>query len=177
MQVVILASIICCLLLMAGFGVLFTKLLSSRRDSFSAQEEPFSPECYRPMGRLLDEADGKFISSHSGCGRQLNKNFRRQRITIFRAYLQLLSKDFHRVCRALKLYMLTCKIDRSDLASVVMKEQFRFAASMVYVEFTLMVFATGWSGLDVSRLMRSVDEMRERMQSLAMLPEPSASLA
>jgi hypothetical protein len=176
MQVVILASIICCLLLMVGFGALFTKLLSRREDTFSPQE-PFSPECYRPMGRLLDEADGKFISSHSGCGRQIKKTFRKQRISIFRAYLQLLSKDFHRVCKALKLYMVTCKIDRSDLAAVIMKEQFRFAASMVYVEFTLMVFATGWSGLDVSRLMRSVDEMRERLQSLAMMPEPSPSLA
>lgn len=176
MQVVILASIICCLLLIAGFGALFTKLLAARADSFSAQEA-FSPECYRPMGRLLDESDGKFISSHSGCTRQIKKTFRKQRISIFRAYLQLLSKDFHRVCKALKLYMVTCKIDRSDLAAVVMKEQFRFAASMVYVEFTLMVFATGWSGLDVSRLMHSVDEMRERLQSLAMLPEPSPSLA
>jgi len=177
MQVVILAAIVGCILLIAGFGVLFTKLLSSRRDSFSAQEEPFSPECYRPMERLLDEADGKFISSHSACTRQVKKTFRRQRISIFRAYLQLLSKDFHRVCKALKLYMAVCKTDRSDLASVVLKEQFRFAASMIYVEFTLLVFATGWSGLDASRLISAVDAMRERMQSLAMLPEPSPSLA
>lgn len=177
MQVVILAAIVGCLLLMAGFGVLFSKLLSSRRDSFSAEEQPFSPECYRPMGRLLDEADGKFISSHSDCTRQIKRNFRKQRISIFRGYLRLLSSDFHRVCRAIKLYMVTCKVDRSDLASVVIKEQFRFAASMVYVEFRLMVFATGWSGLDASRLISSVDAMRERLQSLAMLPEPSPSLA
>jgi hypothetical protein len=176
MQVVILAAIVCCLLLIAGFGVLFTKLLSAREDTFSAQES-FSPECYRPMGRLLDEADGKFISSHSSCTRQIKKNFRKQRIGIFRAYLRALSQDFHRVCKALKLYMVACKVDRSDLAAVVMKEQFRFAASMVYVEFTLMVFATGWSGVDASRLIRAVDAMRDRMQSLAALPEPSPSLA
>jgi hypothetical protein len=176
MQVVILAAIVGCLLLMAGFGGLFMKLLSRREDTSSAQE-PFSPECYRPMGRLLDEADGKFISSHSGCTRQIKKTFRKQRISIFRAYLRLLSGDFHRVCKAIKLHMVVCKTDRSDLAAVVMKEQFRFAASMICVELTLIVFATGWSGVDVSRLMRSVDAMRERMQSLAMLPEPSPSLA
>jgi hypothetical protein len=177
MAVVILSATVCCILLIAGFGVLFTKLLSSRHDNFAVQEQPFSPECYRPMGRLLDEADGKFISSHSSCNRKIKRTFRKQRIGIFRAYLRLLSQDFHRVCKALKLYMVAYKVDRSDLAVVVMKEQFRFAASMVYVEFTLMVFATGWSGVDASRLIRAVDAMRERMQSLAMLPEPSPSLA
>jgi hypothetical protein len=177
MAVVILSAIVCCILLIAGFGVLFTKLLSSRHDTFSAQEEAFSPECYTPMGRLLNEADGKFISSHSGCTRQIKQTFRKQRINIFRAYLQLLSTDFHRVCKALKLYMAVCKVDRSDLAAVVMKEQFRFAASMVYVQFTLMVFASGWSGIDASRLIGAVDAMRDRMQSLAALPEPIPSLA
>lgn len=172
MQVVILAAIICCILLIAGFGVLFSKLLSARKETSSAQET-FSPEGYRPMGRLLDDADGKFISSHSGSTRQVVKNFRKRRIDIFRAYLQLLSKDFHRVCKALRLYMVVCKVDRSDLAAVLMKEQFRFAASMVYVECRLMVFASGWSGVDASGLIRSVDAMRDRMQSLAALPEPS----
>jgi hypothetical protein len=172
MAVVILASIVCSILLIAGFGVLFTKLLSSRNDAFAA-EAPFSPESYRPMGRLLDEADGKFITSHSGCTRQIKKKFRNQRINIFRAYLQLLSQDFHRVCKALRSYMVTCQVDRSNLAAVVMKEQFRFTASMVYVQFTLLVFASGWTGVDASRLIRAVDAMREQLQSLAMLPEPS----
>jgi hypothetical protein len=69
--------------------------------------------------------------------------------------------------------MVTCQVDRSNLAAVVMKEQFRFTASMVYVQFTLLVFASGWTGVDASRLIRAVDAMRDRMQSLAALPEPS----
>jgi hypothetical protein len=136
-------------------------------------QEPFSRERYRAMERLLDEADGKFISSHPGCTRQIEKQFRKQRIRIFRAYLQLLSTDFHRVCKALKYYMAACRVDRSDLAALVIKEQFRFAVSLACVEFKLTVYATGWSGMDASRLMRSVDAMRERMQSLAALPKPT----
>jgi hypothetical protein len=172
MEVGIIAAIICCILLIAGFAVLFTKVLTARHDTFSP-EELFSPERYRAMERLLDEADTKFISSHSGCTRRLEKNFRKGRIRIFRAYLQLLSKDFHGLCKALRLHMIACKVDRSDLAAVVVKEQFHFAAGIVYVEFKLIAFASGWSGVDASRLIQSIDAMRDRLQSLAALPEPT----
>lgn len=176
MEVVILAAIICCILLIAGFGVLFTKLLSSQDRTLSPQDllkESFSPERYRPMARLLDVADGKFISSHTGCATRIERNFRKGRIRIFRAYLRLLSQDFHGLCKALRLHMIACKVDRSDLAAVVMKEQFRFAASMLHVELKLIAFALGWSGVDASSVIRSFDAMRDRLQSLTVLPEPT----
>ena len=69
--------------------------------------------------------------------------------------------------------MIACKVDRSDLAAVLMKEQLRFTASMAYIEFKLAVYASGWSGMDTSSLMRSLDVMRDRLQSLAALPEPT----
>ena len=159
MEVVILAAIVS-VLLIAGFGVLFTKLLSSRDEIFSPEDvikEPFSQERYRAMERLLNEADGKFLSSHPGCTRQIERKFRKRRIRIFRAYLQLLSGDFHRICKAIRLHMIACKVDRSDLAAVVMKEQLRFTVSMVYVEIKLTVYASGWSGVDTSSLIRSLD--------------------
>jgi len=176
MEVGIIAAIVCFVLPIAGFAVLFTKLLPARDEVFSpddAVKEPFSRERYRAMERLLDQADGKFISSHSGCTRQIEKKFRKQRIKIFRAYLQLLSGDFNRICKAIRLHMIACKVDRSDLAAVVMKEQFRFAVSMVSVEFKLTVYASGWRGVDTSTLIASLDAMRDRLQSLAALPEPT----
>ena len=33
--------------------------------------------------------------------------------------------------------------------------------------------ASGWSGVDTSSLIRSLDAMRDRLQSLAALPEPT----
>jgi hypothetical protein len=69
--------------------------------------------------------------------------------------------------------MIACKVDRSDLAAVVVKEQFQFAASLVYVEFRLIAFASGWRGVDASRLIHSIDAMRDRLQALAALPEPT----
>jgi len=176
MEVVILAAIVCFALLIAGFAVLFTKLLLAQDEVFSPEdfiEKPFSRESYRAMERLLDEADRKFISSHPGCTRQIEKTFRKQRMKIFRAYLEVLSRDFHRICKALRLHMIACKVDRSDLAAVLMKEQLRFTASMAYIEFKLAVYASGWSGMDTSSLMRWLDVMRDRLQSLAALPEPT----
>ena len=58
-----------------------------------------------------------------------------------------------------------------------MKEQFRFAVSMVHVEIKLTVYASGWSGVDTSSLIRSLDAMRDRLQSLAALPEPTLAYA
>jgi len=176
MEVLILAAMVCFVLLIAGFGVLFTKLLAAQDEMFSPEDvikEPFSRERYRAMGRVLDETDRKFMSSHPGCTRQMEKNFRKRRVRIFRAYLQLLSGDFHRICKAIRLHMIACKIDRSDLAAAVMKEQFRFAVSMLYVEIKLTVYASGWRGVDTSSLIRSLDAMRDRLQSLAALPEPT----
>ena len=176
MEVVILVAIVGFVLLIAGFGVLFTKVLSARDEIFSPDDvikEPFSRERYRAMERLLDEADGKFISSHSCCTRQIEKEFRKRRIRIFKGYLQLLSGDFHRVCKAIRLHMIACKVDRSDLAAVVMKEQFRFTVSMAYLELKLTVYASGWRGVDATSLIRSFDAMRDRLQALAALPEPT----
>jgi hypothetical protein len=44
---------------------------------------------------------------------------------------------------------------------------------MVNVEFKLVVYASGWRGVDASSLIRSLDAMRDRLQSLAVLPEPT----
>jgi len=172
----IIAGVVCFVLVVAAFHFLFTRLLSVRNVIFSPAdilEEPFSAERYRAMDRLLDAADEGFLASHPGCTRRMRRRFRQARISSFRAYMKLLSEDFNRICRAIKLQAINSEVDRSDLAALMMKEQFRFARNMVYVEFRLAIYATGWKGVDARALIASLNSMRDSLQVLAAAVEPS----
>ncbi|MBZ5594931.1 MAG: hypothetical protein LAP39_22030 [Acidobacteriia bacterium] len=177
MEVVIIAGIVGLILLLAGFAVLFTKVLSQRDANFSPTDivkEPFSPERYRAMERVLAKADENFLSSHPGCTRQMKKSFRKMRIAIFRGFVHLLSEDFNRICKAIKLRMITSDVDRSELAAVLIKQQFRFTMGMIYVECKLTLYSLGWKGIDASGLVQSLDAMRAQLQALSALAAPAS---
>jgi hypothetical protein len=164
-------------LLIAGFAVLFTKVRSRQDDIFSPTdvlEKPFSPELYRTMERLLAKADEEFISSHPGCPRQVKARFRKVRIAIFRGYLQLLSEDFNRICKAIRLRMITSDVDRSELAGVLVRQQFRFSMGMMHMEYKLTLYSLGWKGVDTSALVQSLDAMRAQLQALSALAAPAS---
>jgi len=177
-EVVIIAAIAALILLIAGFVLLFAKVLSLRDENFSPADilkEPFSPERYRAMERLLGKADENFVSSHPACTRCIEKRFRKTRIAIFRGYVQLLSDDFHRICKAIKLRMITSQVDRSELAGVIMKQQLRFVLGMMYVECKLTLYSFGWKGIDASGLAHSLDALRAQLQAMSALAAPSAA--
>jgi len=179
LEVVIAAGIAVFILVTAVFAFLFTKLLSLRRDAiFSPPDilnEPFSPKAYRAMERLLQEEDENFVSAHPSCTKSKRQSFRKRRIAIFRGYLQLLSEDFNRICKAIKLRMITSDVDRSELAGVLMKQQFRFAAGMLCLEYKLTIYGLGWKGVDASALVHGLDAMRAQLQALSALAAPSAA--
>jgi hypothetical protein len=177
MDVVLIAATGCFVLLGIAFGVVFTKLISRDRIFSPADilEAPFSPQRYRAMQRLLSEADQEFVSSHPGSTPRMQRNLRNVRIKIFRSYMHLLSEDFHRICQVIKLRMLTSEMDRSHLAGVVMKEQFRFAMGMWYAEFKLILYGFGWSNVNASSLVHSLETMRTQLQCMVAIVEPSAS--
>lgn len=182
MDVVIIAPAIGLILCAAVLGIFFARLISRDRIYSPADvpadlvpETLFTPSRYRAMQRLLEEAGLRFLSSHPGCTPQLKKKFRKVRIKIFRGYMQQLAKDFNRMCKAIKLHMIHSERDRSELASVVMKEQFRFAVAMMYAEFRLMLYGVGWSRVDVTSLIQSFEGMRMRLHQLAAIAEPSGA--
>ena len=178
MEVVIIAAIAGLILLIAGFAALFTRVLSLRDQEFSAADilkEPFSPEHFRAMERVLAKADENFFSSHPACTEQMKKSFRNARIAIFRGYAHLLSQDFNRICKTIKLRMITSDVDRSELAGILMKQQFGFAVGMMYVEWKLTLFGLGWNGVDLSGLDDAMDAMRAQLQTLSALTAPAAA--
>ena len=126
-----------------------------------------SVERYRPMMRLLDERDLEFLRSQPGFTPQMEAKLRAQRCQIFRDYLRGLEGDFRRVCTAVKVLMLQSQFDRPDLASVLVHHQASFALGVARVNVRLIFYRWGFSGVDVSDLVKTFDAMRLELRSLA----------
>ena len=64
-------------------------------------------------------------------------------------------------------------MDGSDLAGLLMKQQFLFAVGMISVEFKLLLYGCGWRRVDVNDLLRTLETMRRRLQSFAAFAQPA----
>jgi len=168
-------SILLALALLGALFVLVKKVISAGvelpLDSQWIAE--LSVDRYKPMLRLLDENDLKFLRSQPGFTSQMEAKLRTQRCQMFRDYLRGLETDFRRVCTAVKLLMLQSQLDRPDLASVLIQQQASFAFGMMVVNVRLLLYRWGFAGVDVSDLVKRFDAMRLELWSLA----PSAMQA
>jgi hypothetical protein len=151
-----------------SFGILLRKLASGPRTLPVTAEwiDDLSVERYRPMLRLLSEEDLRFLSSQPGYTRQMARQFRAQRCQIFRGYLRWLQSDFQRVCTAIRVLMLQSSHDRPDLATILLRQKALFAMGMVSIQFRLLLYRWGWSGVEVDGVMAAFDSLRLELRQL-----------
>lgn len=128
--------------------------------------EDLSLDRYRPMLRMLDSGDIKFLRSQPGFTPSMATKLRAQRTQIFRGYLKSLEADFARVCSAIKLIMVQCKNDRSELAETLIRQQISFACLMLGVRLRLLFYSLGICGVDVTQLVKLFDSMRLELRTL-----------
>ena len=121
--------------------------------------DELSIERYRPMLRLLDDEELRFLRSHPGFTPEIVAQFRRQRCQIFRGCLRSLSIDFGRICMALKLLMLQASTDRPDLASALIRGRVAFAWGMVVVHAQLALYSCEIGSVDVTELVKAVQDL------------------
>ena len=160
-----------------GLCVVFAKL-KSRHNTPSTPWDPetvFSSTRYRPMERLLAETDDKFLASHPGSTREMKKGFRRARVRLFRGYMQQLTSDFNGICKAIRLLIVTSKVDRSDLAKLLFQAQFQFAVNTWQVELKLILYRFGCSGVEATSVVRHFDALRSQLQYLMLTAQPSTA--
>src|ERR1022692_4408155 len=86
--------------LIVGIGTLVRMLSSTDRSLPVTAEwiDDLSTNRYRPMMRLLDPRDVKFLRSQAGYTPKMESKMRAQRCQIYRGYLRCLNMDFQRVC-------------------------------------------------------------------------------
>lgn len=128
--------------------------------------DEFSVERYRPMLRLLDDAELRFIGSLPGSTPKLVAQLRRERCRIFREYLRSLTADFARVSAALKLLMTQANADRPDLASRLIRSQASFAGRMALVRVQVALYRMGVGTVDAAVLLQAFEGIRLELRTM-----------
>ncbi len=149
--------------------------LALRKIASPKQAHPITPEWieelsldrYKPMLRMLDDADLEALQAEPTFGPAAVAEFRRERARIFRIYLKRLNADFASVCLAVKLIMLQAEVDRPDLGSFLLRSQVRFALGMVLVQIRLAVYELGVGTVDITPLITLFNAMRFELRVMA----------
>jgi hypothetical protein len=134
-----------------------------------------STDRYRPMLRLLRENDFQFLRAQKGLTPAMANQLRRQRVEVFRGYLQMLEADFDRVGAALRLILAHSECDRPELASLLLQHRVRFAVALAGVRFRLLLFRWGLPGMDASSLIQLLEGMRQELRTLVPASSPAAA--
>jgi hypothetical protein len=166
-------------ILMVSLGILFlVRLLGSENPVLPVTTEwlsELSTDRYRPMLRLLDDADFEFLRSQKGFTAEMASSLRRQRVHAFRGYLRLLEADFARAAAALQVILAHSACDRPELAFLVFQRRLTFAVALMGIQFQLLLFRAGVSGADVSSLIRLFDSVRLELRTLVPASSPVAA--
>jgi hypothetical protein len=154
----------------------YSILRNTRRDN--APPEPLTDESlaarYRPMFRLLDEADCNTVNGgfHS---RISLWRFRFERRSLFRAYLLNLGADHARIVAAIRDLLVQSELDRPDLAKALCQCRIRFAMSMFSVECNLLRHTLGIGTVDVRGLVNAVEGLQVQFQDMLFVQAVSSN--
>jgi hypothetical protein len=133
----------------------------------------FSIARYRPMLRLLDDADYKFLSSQPGYSAKFVSRLRAERRAIFRAYLRDLVRDFHKLHMAARMVLVYGKQDRPELAMLLVRQRVVFTLAILAIECRLMLHVAGIGVVDVRNVVAAVENMRNSVTEFSVAPATS----
>jgi hypothetical protein len=177
MNLLVAASILACILTGAGLVMLVRKISSPAVDLPPTPDwiGELSVDRYRPMLRMIDADEFRFLAAQPGVTPEAAAQMRRQRCQIFRGYLRSLSTDFNRICTAIKILMLHANTDRPDLAQVLLRSQFTFAFGLALVHVRLAMFSVGIGTVSIESLIEPLRNMQLELRTL--MPATMAAAA
>ncbi len=125
--------------------------------------ENFQASTYYPMNGLLAADDFQFLSRQPGFDSSLVRKLRRDRLNIFRQYLNRLVADFNRLHRVAVLVVAQTNQDNSELFMRLIKLRIRFSLTVLRVEFSYLLCRLGAGSLSVAALLEQFDEMASQL--------------
>jgi hypothetical protein len=130
---------------------------------------------YRPLGRLLQKTDWKYLSSQPGMTRVRIRQFRAHRRKLFRQYLSNLISDFGSLCFLVRALMVQSAVDRPDLHQSLSRIRIAFYKTVVTIHFHLLVHAVGFSNvtIEAGELMRALETLSAQARILQLSSAPS----
>jgi hypothetical protein len=139
-------------------------------DAWSAD---LSVERYRPMIRLLNVDDIRFLRAQPGVTPEMLHRLRRQRCQIFRGYLKNLERDFQQASDALILVMVQSQVDRRDLIPVFVGSRIKFATAAFSIRCRLLLYRWNIGQEPVQRLLGLFEGLQ--LELLAWTPTPEGA--
>lgn len=163
--------------LLAVLVLLFRQLAVVRRRPRVPQD--WTPDLafdrYRPMFRLLDSDEVRFLSSQPGSTPALVARFRRQRCELFRGYLRSLERDFQMASDALVMVMVQSPIDRRDLVRALVASRLKFTLGVVRVRCRLLCYRWNVGAESVANLVGLFEGLQ--LELMALTPATAASVS
>jgi hypothetical protein len=133
---------------------------ASRLSEITAEWiESFSVSTYYPMQGLLNSEDFTFLSRQPGFDFTLHKKLRRERLQIFRCYLDRMIVDFNRLHLVAKYAIANAKEDRSDLLKQLVWVKLRFTKAVLQAELNYRMCQLGYQSLGAKALIGSLDQL------------------
>lgn len=136
--------------------------------------EEYSPERYRSMANLLANDDFSFLLRQPGFELSLYRKLRRERLAIFRQYLDRLVLDFRRLHLTARLLSAQNREDSSDVAQKLFKLQLHFNLALIRTEFEYSLCRYGLATVHVQRL---IEPLRSLSEALPGYASPAFSMA
>jgi hypothetical protein len=131
--------------------------------------ENFSAAPYRPMLALLDAEDFAFLSRQPGFDLALYKKLRRERLRIFRQYMNRLIADFNRLHAWARGLAVNAQGDNSALLGRLVKLKLSFSVAVFRAEANYLLCCLGYRTLGVRTLLLSLEEMTAQASAILAL--------
>jgi len=160
-----------------GLGAALTRRLLHYRNANPAPDTAteVSMDRYRPMARLLDAEDLRFLTSRPGYRREMGARLRAARRRIFRMYLAELSADFRQLHAAARRMAAEAPEQHAGLVPVLMRQQFAFWRSLAGIELRLALSWTGLEPGDARSLTAIVEELQRALTAAAPAQSPASA--
>jgi len=129
--------------------------------------ENFSLDRYRSMSSLLGDDDFAFLSRQPGFDLSLYKKLRRERLAIFRQYLDRLVTDFNRLHVTARAMVAQSREDSSGVAAKLIQLQFDFSKAVFRTEFSYHLCRMGLCTVDAQSLLGPLRDLSEQLNQMA----------
>jgi hypothetical protein len=129
----------------------------------------FSLETYKPMERLLSEADYEYLGRQPGYDPQIIHELRAEHRRIFRSYLHRLLRDFNELVYLAKLMAIQSNEDQPELMRAVFRIRVNFYWNVTITEIQLALAPLPLGAIDAKRLIGALGLVRDSLEQAALL--------
>jgi hypothetical protein len=129
---------------------------------------------YRPMERLLLDADYKFLAARAGSGRRMARSLRWKRCRIMLHYLGRLERDYRRAERAAKLKIALSREEGGRFSLFLLGRSVLFGAGCMRVRMGVVIHGLiGFAAPDVRPLLASAELLLARASQYGRTTAPA----